>query len=112
MTGIAIAASSGGDGHPRSTKVVSKHRSSARRAPGGRGAPRLPVTHTAVAISAFPTGDKGSGSEATCGLWSDRLQADLEVLDQADNLDDKVAASNDLQQDKNDALDAGCVVID
>jgi hypothetical protein len=111
-TGIAAAAASGGDGHARSTKVVKKHRSSARRAPGSGGTVRPPVTTTVVAISAFPTGDKGSGSEATCGLWSDRLQQDVETLGEAESVDDRVAASNDLQQDTNDALDAGCVVID
>jgi hypothetical protein len=112
-TGVAAAGTSGGHGHPRPAKVVKKHRSSsiARHAPGGS---RVPVvsTPTSVAISAFPTGDKGSGSEATCGLWSDRLQQDVEVLGEAESVDDRVAASNDLQQDKNDALDAGCVVID
>jgi hypothetical protein len=107
--GPAAAAKKADSGHARSAKVVSKHRS-AKRAPGGTI--RLPASTTAVAISAFPTGDKGSGSEATCGLWSDRLQQDVEVLGEAESTDDRVQASNDLQQDKNDALDAGCVVID
>jgi hypothetical protein len=111
--GPASAAGNAGGSHGHGAKVVKKQkRGSARQAPGGGGTVRPPASTTAVAISAFPTGDKGSGSEATCGLWSDRLQQDVEVLGEAESVDDRVQASNDLQQDKNDALDAGCVVID
>jgi hypothetical protein len=109
--GPAAAAKKADSGRPHAAKVVSKqqHRS-AKRVPGGTVT--LPASTTAVAISAFPTGGKGSGSEATCGLWSDRLQQDVEVLGDAESTDDRVAASNDLQQDKDNAMDAGCVVID
>lgn len=115
LTAAAGPASAAGNAAGRQghgAKVVKKQkRKGARQAPGG-GTVHLPATTTAVAISAFPTGDKGSGSEATCGLWSNQLQQDVEVLGDAESVDDRVEASNDLQQDKNDALDAGCVVID
>jgi hypothetical protein len=110
--GPASAASNAGGSQGHAAKVVKKQkRSSARQAPGG-GTIRPPASTTAVAISAFPTGGKGSGSEATCGLWSEQLQADVENLGDAESVDDRVEASNDLQQHKDDAMDAGCVVID
>jgi hypothetical protein len=108
--GPAGAAAKSEGGHSRSAKVVKRH--SAKRAPGGPVAPRLPRGTTAVAVTAFPTGDKGGASEATCGLWNDRLQEDVEILGDAESTQDRVDASNQLQQDKDDALDAGCVVID
>jgi hypothetical protein len=107
--GPAAAAKKAGPGRSHAATSVSQHRS-AKKVAGGHV--RAPATTTAVAISAFPTGGKGSGSEATCGLWSDRLQQDVEVLGDAGSTQEAVDASNDLQQDKDDALDAGCVVID
>ena len=67
-----------------------------------------------IAISAFPTGDKGSGSEEMCRHWSGVLNEDQGRIDAAEE-------NNDLQQYKDAvatqeehidlALDAGCVVI-
>lgn len=66
---------------------------------------------TVVAITAFPTGGKGSGTEATCDLWSDQLQADEGAVDAASGVQDKIDAVNALNTDVDNALDAGCVVI-
>jgi hypothetical protein len=77
--------------------------------------PVVGAESTSVAISAFPTGGKGSGTEATCDLWGGQLQYDQGGVEAA-------VHNNDLQQyqdakakfddDYNDALDAGCAVID
>jgi hypothetical protein len=66
---------------------------------------------TVVAITAFPTGGKGSGTEATCGLWADRLQADEAAQDEATDKQDIIDATEGLNEDVDNALDAGCVVI-
>jgi hypothetical protein len=63
-------------------------------------------------ISAFPTGGKGSGTEATCGLWSDRLQDDQNAQDGATDKQGTIDATRTLDADVNNALDAGCAVID
>jgi len=77
--------------------------------------PVVGAESTSVAISAFPTGGKGSGTEATCELWSGQLNYDQGAIDAA-------VHNNDLQQyqdakekfddDYDNALDAGCAVID
>jgi hypothetical protein len=67
---------------------------------------------TVAALDAFPTGGKGSGTEATCGLWADRLNADQEAEDNATEKSDIIEAHDQLNTDKDNALDAGCVVID
>lgn len=69
---------------------------------------------TAVAIEAFPTGGKGSGSETTCGLYTQELQADQGVINDANNAGESDAAAKwtaQLNKDINSALDAGCAVI-
>ena len=75
---------------------------------------REPPTWTAgpsvAYITAFPTGGKGSGTEATCALWSQRLQDDQQLVDDAPEAD-KDDASGPLDQDVDNALDAGCAVI-
>jgi hypothetical protein len=68
-------------------------------------------TTTVVAISAFPTGGKGSGTEATCELWSDQLMADEQALDDATDKQDIIDASESLNENIDNALDAGCAVI-
>lgn len=68
-------------------------------------------TTTVVAITAFPTGGKGSGTEATCGLWSDRLQEDENAQDSASDKQDVIDTTNQLNEDVDNALDAGCAVI-
>jgi hypothetical protein len=86
----------------------------AAKTKGGTGVIKpIKTTGTAVAmISAFPAGGKGSGTEATCGLWSDRLQEDENAQNEATDKDDVIATTNTLNSDVNNALDAGCVVID
>ncbi len=71
----------------------------------------LPAGPTVAAISAFPTGGKGSGTEATCGLWSDRLQEDEAAQDAASDKQDVIDTTNNLNEDVDNALDAGCAVI-
>jgi len=76
-----------------------------------------PVTTsvTSVAVSAFPTGGKGSGTDAVCGGWDQQLQADQADIDYAERVSSvwqyKEAVA-DLEEDKDAALDAGCAVID
>lgn len=77
--------------------------------------PVVGAESTSVALSAFPTGGKGSGTEATCDLWGGQLNYDQGAVEAA-------VHNNDLQQyqdakakfddDYDNALDAGCVVID
>jgi hypothetical protein len=69
----------------------------------------------AKAKYAFPTGEKGSGSETTCALYDLLLAADHRELDNAvqnNSLDGYQNAKAMLDDDTNDALNAGCVVID
>ena len=76
----------------------------------------IAATHQAVAaVSAFPTGGRGSGTEATCALWSQQLNTDQGGVDAAVENNDLSAyqdASAALNEDKGNAEDAGCVVID
>jgi hypothetical protein len=66
---------------------------------------------TAVAaIIAFPAGGKGSGTEATCSLWSDRLQEDQQMVNDAPEADQD-DASGPLNRDIDNAMDAGCAVL-
>jgi hypothetical protein len=90
--------------------VKSKSASRAKAVAGGRAT--YVAGTTVVALDAFPTGGKGSGTEATCGLWADRLNFDQQVLDEATDKADIINAYNGLNADKDNALDAGCVVID
>lgn len=73
--------------------------------------PIATATTTVVAITAFPTGGKGSGTEATCGLWADQLQSDQNAQDEATDKQDVIDATNALNEDADNALDAGCAVI-
>jgi hypothetical protein len=73
--------------------------------------PAKPITTTTtVRIAAYPTGMKGTGTEATCALWTERLQDDQQIIDQAPE-GDEVDASGPLNTDVDNALDAGCFVI-
>jgi hypothetical protein len=68
-----------------------------------------------AAVSAFPAGGKGSGSEATCNLWSGRLQQDQGSIDSAtedNDLSKYQQGTEALNEDKDNAMEAGCVVID
>lgn len=93
--------------HPKVTSTASANRAK------GHGVVKPVRTSgpTVAAISAFPTGGKGSGTEATCALWSDRLQEDQDAQDNATEKQDVIDATENLHADVNDALDAGCVVI-
>ena len=69
---------------------------------------------TVAEISAFPTGGKGSGTEATCALWSGQLNEDqgaIEAAEENDNVQQYKGAIAQLNEDIDNALDAGCVVI-
>jgi hypothetical protein len=85
------------------------------RHPGTTVPPVLVSQPQAVAIEAFPAGGKGSGSETTCNLYTQELQADQSIVNQATSEGDQEAIdkwSATLQSDTNSALDAGCAVID
>ena len=75
-----------------------------------------PVATKPVSIAdrsqAFPSGVKGSGSEATCGLWNDQLQQDQDTMENTENVAVYKEASAALAQDQSDALEAGCIVTD
>jgi hypothetical protein len=73
--------------------------------------PVKPLTPTPVIrITAYPTGMKGTGTEATCALWTDRLSDDQAAVDAAPEAD-QLDASGPLETDIDNALDAGCFVI-
>jgi hypothetical protein len=82
----------------------------ASKAKGGGVVKPINTGTSVVFISAFPTGGKGSGTEATCALWSDRLQDDQQLVDDAPEAD-RDDASGPLDTDIDNALDAGCAVI-
>jgi hypothetical protein len=95
-------------------KVTSKKTTStaAARKTGGTTVIHPVSTGPAVAmISAFPTGGKGSGTEATCGLWSEQLQTDQNAQDEATDKQDVIDTTNQLNTDVDNALEAGCAVI-
>ena len=93
-------------------KVTATAKSTSAARTKGAGTIIKPVsTGTATAaISAYPTGGKGSGTEATCALWTKRLQEDQQIIDNAPETD-KDDASGPLNEDVDNALDAGCFVI-
>ena len=64
-----------------------------------------------AAIEAHPTGGKGSGTEATCDLWTNQLQEDENNVGQASETQDKIDAVNQLNTDVDNAMDAGCFVM-
>ena len=87
----------------------------APRVPSATTNAPLVITGSTVAeISAFPTGGKGSGTEATCELWSGQLNEDqgaVEAAEDNDNVQQYKGAIAQLNEDIDNALDAGCVVI-
>ena len=115
VSGVASASAAMVSGHAGAGSAVRPPASKAMKLAKTKGAgPFRPVQTggtTIVAISAFPTGGKGSGTEATCGLWSDRLQEDEAAQDAATDKQDIIDATNNLNEDIDNALDAGCVVI-
>jgi hypothetical protein len=96
---------------------VKPHAKTAKKALASKAKVNLgtgPVKHftptTTARIAAYPTGMKGSGTEATCALWTERLQDDQAIIDNAP-AGDEVDASGPLNTDVDNALDAGCFVI-
>jgi hypothetical protein len=74
-------------------------------------APSQVVTSTMVAyISAFPTGGAGSGSEATCGAYTQLLQRQQAAVDNTTGLANQAAQAL-LDNDVDNAMNAGCAVI-
>ena len=74
-------------------------------------APAQVVTVTMVAaISAFPTGGEGSGSEATCGAYTQLLQRQQGAVDNTTGLANQAAQAL-LDNDVDNAMNAGCAVI-
>jgi hypothetical protein len=95
----------------RSDTKVAKTMSASKARGSGVVKPVQTAGTSVAQISAFPTGGKGSGTEATCGLWSDRLQEDQNTQDDATDKQDVIDATETLNSDINNALDAGCAVI-
>jgi hypothetical protein len=89
---------------------VAKKKAAASKVLKGGGVKPINTGTSVVYISAFPTGGKGSGTEATCALWTDRLQDDQQIVDNAPE-GDADDASGPLNADIDNALDAGCAVI-
>jgi hypothetical protein len=86
--------------------------SAAQRAvnPNTAAASHVATQTTAVAITAFPTGGPGSGSEATCAAYTRLLQRDASAIKYTEGLAQQ--ASQALQDDDVDAaMDAGCAVL-
>lgn len=115
LSGIAGASAATSTGHAGAASSSRPQASSAMKVIRTKGTgPVKPVQTggtTVVAITAFPTGGKGSGTEATCGLWADRLQEDSEAQDAATDKQDIIDATESLNEDVDNALDAGCGVI-
>jgi hypothetical protein len=112
-TGVASAAN-------RTTHRTHKQSTHARtlsRTVSRSGTPIVkPVVtgNTVAAIKAFPAGGKGSGTEATCELWSGKLNEDQGAVDAAvhnNDLEQYNETKGALDEDVDNALDAGCAVI-
>jgi len=107
-TGAATAASMSGLTGGRTATSVLRPPSPTTNPIGGGGSTSVPLT-------AFPTGGKGSGTEATCDLWGGQLNYDQGAVEAAIH-------NNDLQQyqdakakfdaDYDETLNAGCAIID
>ncbi len=61
-------------------------------------------------ISAFPTGGPGSGSEETCGAYTQLLQRQQTAVDNTTGLANQAAQAL-LDNDVDNAMNAGCAVI-
>ena len=92
---------------PAAVKTVSV----ARLATGGYTTTTWTAAPTVMKISAYPTGGKGSGSEATCKLWTKQLQQDEEIVNSAPATDQQDAQEALTDKDVDNALDAGCFVV-
>jgi hypothetical protein len=111
----AVASAATGPLH-RSHRQTSHGRSVSRlvQRKGGPIVKPVVVGNTVAAIKAFPTGGKGSGTEATCALWSGRLNEEQGEVDAAvhnNDLQQYNETKGALDEDIDNALDAGCAVI-
>jgi hypothetical protein len=112
IAGASAATTSGHAGAVSSSRLQASKAMKVARTKGIGPVKPLPTGGTTVvAITAFPTGGKGSGTEATCGLWADRLQEDEAAQDEATDKQDIIDTTEALNEDVDNALDAGCVVI-
>jgi hypothetical protein len=114
LVGVADAgaASRVDDGGARTARPQAAKQARLTKAQGAMPErPVLTAGTTVMAISAHPTGGKGSGTEATCDLWSDRLSEDEDAVGQAESTQDRIDAVNALNDDIDNAMDAGCFVI-
>jgi hypothetical protein len=115
LSGIAGASAATSTGHAGAASPMRPQVSRAMKVVKTKGTgpvkPVLTGGTTVVAITAFPTGGKGTGTEATCGLWADRLQEDEAAQDAATDKQDVIDTTEALNEDVDNALDAGCVVI-
>jgi hypothetical protein len=111
-TAVASAASHGPSGkshRPVHARSVSR---TVERGPGPivKSVPKGAV----MAISAFPAGGKGGGTEATCALWSGQLneeQGEIEAAEDNNDVQQYKEAKGAQEADIDNALDAGCAVI-
>jgi hypothetical protein len=86
--------------------------SAAQRAvnPNTAAASHVATQTTAVAITAFPTGGQGSGSEATCGAYTRLLQRDALAIKYTEGIAQQASQAL-LDDDVDAAMDAGCAVL-
>ena len=83
--------------------------------PGGPIAKPVVAGVTAVPEYAFPTGLPGGGTKKNCAFWNDVLGEDHGAIATAfehNDVNEYVDAQQQLDEDTNHALDAGCSVID
>ncbi|MGZ4280071.1 MAG: hypothetical protein ACXVVU_25820, partial [Solirubrobacteraceae bacterium] len=73
VTGVASAAMVRGSVATTSPVVSGTTSTALRTTPSIPIPPPVTTGTTSVALSAFPAGGKGSGTEATCQLWSGQL---------------------------------------
>jgi len=102
--GVAKVPGTGGAGKKAATKL--------HRAGQGTTLPPFGSGTTSVALEAFPTGGKGSGTEEVCHQWTIWLNEDQEQLDNATTTVEILDASDQKKADIDAAMDAGCAVID
>jgi hypothetical protein len=96
-------------------KVVKKSTTAARKSMSKAGATTVVVHGSGTSVAYFdagPAGGKNNPTQATCDLWADRLNADQDAQDNATDHQGIIDATNQLNTDYNNTLDAGCFVVD
>jgi hypothetical protein len=84
--------------------------SAAQRAVNTATPAHVATQTTAVAITAFPTGGQGSGSEATCAAYTRLLQRDALAIKYTEGVAQQASQAL-LDDDVDVAMDAGCAVL-